>query len=143
MKKVMYIMVLIFVFSITEIFSQTLQDQNSEIINNYFLSDTQLTLVSRQNSTVQRNASDVMVFQEGNYNEAYIQINSDSKIAVNQIGNNNDFELFTYYNASNADITTTQRGDDNSIQMYGLNELSSKMEINQTTNNQTMIVVNY
>lgn len=136
-------MVLIFVFSITEIFSQTLQDQNSEIINNYFLSDTQLTLVSRQNSTVQRNASDVMVFQEGNYNEAYIQINSDSKIAVNQIGNNNDFELFTYYNASNADITTTQRGDDNSIQMYGLNELSSKMEINQTTNNQTMIVVNY
>ncbi len=143
MKKVMYIIVLIFVFSITEIFSQTLQDQNSEIINNYFLSDTQLTLVSRQNSTVQRNASDVMVFQEGNYNEAYIQINSDSKIAVNQIGNNNDFELFTYYNASNADITTTQRGDDNSIQMYGLNELSSKMEINQTTNNQTMIVVNY
>ncbi len=143
MKKMIYIVVLIFIFSSTELFSQTLQDQNSEIISNYFLSDTQLTLVPRQNSTVQRSEADVMVYQEGNYNEVYIQVNSDSKIAVNQIGNNNDFELFTYYNSSQSDVISTQRGDDNSIQMFGLNELSSKMEINQTTNNQTMIVINY
>jgi hypothetical protein len=126
-------------------YSQTLTDKNSELITNYFQIQTNTPVSYSTASKVYQKTleSDVVIEQTGNYNNSYIISNSNNKQEVKQIGDNNNYEYYTYYNSNPSEVNSLQYGDNNSIQIFGQNELAKNISIIQKTNNKTLIIKNY
>jgi len=143
MKKTIYILVFT-ILSLSTVKAQNIIDTNTGLIENYFIQQQQFDLTQFSNKAIQtENLSDIIINQLGDSNNAIISVNQENKQLLTQQGNNNNFEYYTYYNNIESTITTTQHGDYNDIQIYGQNNLSKNMTINQRTNNQSIIVLNY
>ncbi len=143
MKKIVHIVFVLILFISVNSFSQNLQDQNSNLIESYFQLQT-ITTEARAEIAPQLNlGSDVTIVQNGNYNNSYIVTNAKSKQSVNQIGDRNNYEYYTYYNSSPSEVNTLQLGNNNDIQIFGQNELTKNISIIQQTNNKTLIIKNY
>lgn len=143
MKNVFRILSVLIVFISINSFAQNLSDENSNLIESYFQLQTITTEAPAQATLHQNLGSDVTVVQTGNYNTSYILTNSNSKQTVNQIGNRNNYEYYTYYNSNPSEVNTYQLGNNNDIQIFGQNELSKNINIFQNTNNKTLIIKNY
>ena len=143
MKNVIQIVSVLIVFISINSFGQNLTDQNSNLIESYFQLQT-ITTEARAEIAPQLNlGSDVTIVQNGNYNNSYIVTNAKSKQSVNQIGDRNNYEYYTYYNSSPSEVNTLQLGNNNDIQIFGQNELTKNISIIQQTNNKTLIIKNY
>jgi len=135
----------IFLFMIScNSFSQNLLDQNSSVIDNYF--KTQLNTHKVQNNTtgIEMNyKSDIRINQKGNYNNTYILASKNKKQSVEQKGDQNNYEFYSFYNSNPSQVNTIQNGNNNDIQIFGQNELTKNISIIQNTNNKTLIIKNY
>ena len=143
MKKIFHIVFVLVLFISLNSFSQNLQDQNSNLIESYFQLQSITTEAPAETLLQQNLGSDVIVVQTGNYNNSYILTSAKSKQSVNQIGDHNNYEYYTYYNSSPSEVNTLQLGDNNDIQIFGQNELTKNINIIQQTNNKTLIIKNY
>jgi len=143
MNKTAHIVYILIVFMSINSFSQSLLDQNSNLIDNYFQLQTSTTDTAQITQAQQNAGSDVHIIQTGNYNSSYIISNAKNTQVVNQVGDHNNYEYYTYYNSNPSEVNTLQYGDNNDVQIFGQNELAKNMNIIQKTNNQTLIIKNY
>jgi len=143
MKKIHFI----FIFSIISCFavlSQNIVDSNSDIIENYFRQQENIVSSSINESTDFLNkGSDIVILQLGNDNSAFILASGNNNQELKQKGDTNNYEYYSFYNSNDVNIKVSQNGSNNDIQIYGQNELSKNLQINQNTNNQTIIIKNY
>lgn len=127
-------------------YSQSLYDGTSSLIDNYFQMNNdsgETTIISNNTTQQPTDGSIVIITQEGNYNNSYIISQSNNKQSIIQVGDNNSYEYYTYYNSMLSEINALQYGDNNDIQIFGQNELVKNISIIQKTNNQTLIIKNY
>lgn len=143
MKKYIHIILVITIFFCFETYSQSLNDENSNLIDNYFQLKSITTDTPQITQTQQNTGSDVHIIQTGNYNSSYIISNVTNTQVVNQVGDHNNYEYYTYYNSNPSEVNTLQYGDNNDVQIFGQNELAKNINIIQKTNNQTLIIKNY
>ena len=145
MRNLTYIVLFFIIFICFDTYSQNLTDENSELITTYFQIKTNSPANNSTTSKVYQKTlgSDVIIEQIGNYNDSYIISNSKNKQVVKQIGDNNNYEYYTYYNSNPTEVNTLQYGDNNDIQIFGQNELAKNISIIQKTNNKTLIIKNY
>jgi hypothetical protein len=135
--KTKHYLTLLMILVITSIaISQNFIDNNTSLIDNYFQQE------NNRSSNIGV-GSDVTIFQFGSVNTSLLQINGNQKVSLIQKGENNNYEYYTFYNTLKSDIKINQNGNDNDIQIYGQNELTKNLVINQNTNNQTIIIRNY
>ena len=144
MKKYIYILCI----SVTTIYSlnaQNIVDENTNIIKNYFaLQQDKLVINNQHKNLVElKTPTDITVLQEGDYNNVIVNVNQENKQSLIQKGNNNNFEYYTYYNNIESFINVKQSGDNNDIQIFGQNNISKNMKIDQNTSDQTIIIMNY
>ncbi len=141
MKKIYYLFVFVTLLSFNTK-AQNIVDNNTNIIENYFLQQANNTI---NQNVIQKSIdnSDVVVLQIGNDNQSEISINEESTHYIQQNGNQNNYEYFTYYSSLESNVRTTQNGNNNDILIYGENSISKNMRISQNTSNQTIIITNY
>ena len=143
MKKIFYILTFSILFANT-LFAQNMVDPNTDIIANYFVQQQHADLARFTDDNQQSdNLSNVVINQLGDDNNAYVLTNQENSQNLTQQGDSNNFEYYTYYNSIESVINTTQNGDNNDIQIFGQNNISKNMTINQHANNQTIWVFNY
>jgi len=140
MKKIIFIL---FLLMSVKLFSQQLGDTNSELIKQYFNNQLISPVVKVDNNLGNSDFSETKINQIGNDNLSYINTNDKNNNDVVQAGNNNTFQLITYYNSDQANLNVVQNGNDNNVQVYGQNDLSKNMTIIQNTNFQSIIINNY
>jgi hypothetical protein len=129
-------------FSINTI-GQNLIDNNTGIINNYFnYKETKQENVVTKTQNIQYR-SEVHIVQSGNYNNSYILSHTKNKQSVNQKGDNNNYEYYSYYNSNPSQVNMIQTGNNNDVQIFGQTELAKNISIIQNTNNKTLIIKNY
>lgn len=85
----------------------------------------------------------VKLNQVGNNNQIDIKSRLDDAQAVSQFGNNNEYQFINYYNSSVSNFNILQKGNSNSLQIYGENSLIKNMSIVQKGNFETLIIKNY
>ncbi len=144
MKKTNFILPLLFLIGfITS--AQNIVDDNTTLIKNYFQQQENNFTPNKSTTSEIENTinSNISVNQIGNYNHANIITSGEKKQALTQVGNQNNYEYNTYFNDVKSTTKITQTGDNNDIQIYGQNNLTKNMEINQKANNQTIIIKNY
>lgn len=135
MKKLAFISFVLFLTSIS-VFSQNIITNNTETIQNYFYQN--------QSTKVENNLdSDTNIYQIGENNNIDIDTSEDNIQLVRQVGDANNYQYYTYYNSSKANLVINQFGDENDIQIYGHNSIVEKLKITQTTNNQNILIYNY
>lgn len=135
MKKLAFISFVLFLTSIS-VFSQNIITNNTEAIQNYFY--------QTQSTKVENNLdSDTNIYQIGENNNIDIDTSEDNIQLVRQVGDANNYQYYTYYNSSKANLVINQFGDENDIQIYGHNSIVEKLKITQTTNNQNVLIYNY
>lgn len=135
MKKLAFISFVLFLTSIS-VFSQNIITNNTEAIQNYFYQN--------QSTKVENNLdSDTNIYQIGENNNIDIDTSEDNIQLVRQVGDANNYQYYTYYNSSKANLVINQFGDENDIQIYGHNSIVEKLKITQTTNNQNVLIYNY
>ncbi len=140
MKKIIFIL---FLLMSVKLFSQQLGDTNSELIKQYFNNQLISPVVKVDNNLGNSDFSETKINQIGNDNLSYINTNDKNNNDIVQAGNNNTFQLITYYNSDQANLNVVQNGNDNNVQVYGQNDLSKNMTIIQNTNFQSIIINNY
>lgn len=125
--------------------SQNLLDNNSTLIEQYFNSalSTPVEISNVVPELPIQTASDVQVTQVGNYNYSYIISGKNNKQNINQIGDSNNYEYYSYYNSNPSQVNTLQLGTNNDIQIFGQNELTKNLNIIQNTNDKMIIIKNY
>ncbi len=142
MKKFLIILAFMTVASYQG-FSQNLNDNNSEIILAYFNLSTSIENTDNSLSPNAQSGSEVVLSQTGNYNYAYINSGKNNKQKINQLGNRNNYEYYSYYNSNPTLVNTLQLGENNDIQIFGQNELTKNLNIIQNTNDKMIIIKNY
>ena len=143
MKKSHYILIVTILLSFT-INAQNIVDNNTDLIKNYFQQkedETNKTL--NFDELIFENISAITIFQKGNQNNAIITTSGNKKQALNQIGNNNNYEFYAFYNANESVIKINQNGNNNDVQIHGQNSIVNKLQITQNANNQAIIIKNY
>jgi hypothetical protein len=145
MKINFYIFFFSIFFGIGTVYSQSLSDDNTSMINNYFQNQKNGSILNVPTTSEVKQIvdADVIITQNGNYNTSYIVCSSNEKQEINQQGNYNNYEYYTYYSTNPSQVNTLQYGDNNSVQIFGQNELAKNMTIIQNTNNQTLVIKNY
>ena len=126
--------------------AQNIIDDNTTVIEKYFQQEENIASTQISSSQEKLNTeykSVISVIQEGDENDANIIISGEKKQVLNQIGNKNNYEYYTYENDIKSNTKITQNGDNNDIQIYGQNNLTKNMSIKQNANNQTIIIRNY
>lgn len=126
------------------LWGQNLTDNNTSLIASYFQNQSgEQTNVGVLNASNTTTNADIVVTQKGNFNESYITSGREQKQEVNQQGDYNNYEFYSYYNSNPSQVNTVQLGNNNSVQVFGQNELTKNLSIIQNTNNKTLIIKNY
>lgn len=87
---------------------------------------------------------DIRYTQVGDYNTIDIlSINHDSKQAIQQYGNQNNYSLFDFNKTEAQNINILQNGNNQNIEVFGQNDLSKDIKINMTGNDKTLLIRNY
>jgi hypothetical protein len=125
-------------------FCQNINDSNSNIINQYFniQNENEVSNILSNNS-IQNNVVSVEIVQYGDYNVSVLETKANENYSVIQNGDFNFYETFSFYNSMPTEMQIVQNGNNNSLLIFGQNELSNQMQIIQNTNNQMLIIKNY
>ncbi|HFS67457.1 MAG TPA: hypothetical protein ENK67_04520 [Flavobacteriia bacterium] len=135
MKKTILYFLFLFILTAN---AQNIIDNNTEDIQNYFYQG-QVEI----NKTEVNTTSEVTILQQGENNDIEI-LSSGKKIQlVKQVGDDNNYQYFTFYDSNKANLNINQFGDDNDIQIYGHNSIVEKLKITQSTNNQSILIFNF
>lgn len=128
-------------------FSQGLTDENTALINQYFQSNKDATLVvPKTNTFTNENQSQinlVEVNQVGNENQVDIKSNANNSQVVIQKGDQNYYNFINYYNNNPSNFNILQQGESNSLQIYGQNSIIENISIIQNSSFKTLIIKNY
>ena len=125
-------------------FCQNFTDANSHAINQYFELKINSDIPNYLNiKNWCDNPVSFEIVQNGNQNFSTVNPKTNDTFRIVQMGNANQFEQFAFYNSSPNQIDIAQLGQNNSLFLYGKNEISNQMRIIQNTNNQTLIIKNY
>lgn len=88
--------------------------------------------------------SDVKLSQEGNENSIYLSVDAARYLAsIRQIGNNNRHLEFARASSMSLESSVLQQGQNNNLIIHGRNNLSDKIEVNMSGNDQTVIIRNF
>jgi hypothetical protein len=148
MKTKNHLFIVVFLFFSLAIYSQEISNTNAFVITqlaqlntnpNYVIDNTTTTLSNNNlnvNSVVELN-------QLGNFNAIDLKTNLNDSQTVNQIGNKNNYVFINYFNSNPSNMNIVQQGNDNFLQVYGQNSIMSKISIIQKTNAKTLIIKNY
>lgn len=138
MKKIAQITFILSLFFTLIVNSQNIVDNNNENIQNYFYQNQTNTDLSENNTN-----QDIIIYQQGENNDIEILSSGEKIQLVRQVGDNNNYQYYTFYNSNKANLNINQFGDENDIQIYGHNSIVEKLKITQTTNNQSILILNY
>ncbi len=99
-----------------------------ELLNNQFrLNNNPNLLLQNQNRELSKNIQ-----------------SSDNFVNLNQVGNNNNYYGFiNYYNKTPLNLNLLQKGNSNSLHIYGVNSIIKNISIIQKTNFKSLIIKNY
>ncbi len=146
--KIKYLVVIVTLGIAGCMYSQnTSNNQNAFVItqlaqlnnNPNFLVNNQGLQASQQNM-----GSVIKVNQLGNLNISDLKTNLNDSQLVNQIGDKNNYTFINYFNSSNpSNMNILQEGNGNFLQIYGQNNLMSRISIIQKSNAKTLIIKNY
>lgn len=147
-KIAVFLTLLLFV--IINIGAQEINSEDIYIINQYFQNiKTDNVKVAETNLLNQQNInnntiynSEVDILQTGNYNSINVKATS-KKLDISQIGNSNNYEFITYYNANKINFEAQQIGNNNQLQVFGQNSIIDNMKIVQFSNNKTVTITNF
>lgn len=117
-------------------------DQNTELITKYFQLENSFQEKLHPES-VNINYSFVEISQSGINN--YIQINEANRDTqkVNQQGNNNSYEHYSYFLNANSNIDVLQKGNQNSLLIFGENSISESLKIIQKSDFKSIVIQNF
>ncbi len=119
-----------------------------ELLNNQFqLNNNPNLLLQNQNPELSKNiqSSDnfVNLNQVGNNNNVELkQIGYEAQL-VSQLGDNNYYGFINYYNKTPLNLNLLQKGNSNSLHIYGVNSIIKNISIIQKTNFKSLIIKNY
>jgi hypothetical protein len=148
MKTKNHLFIVVFLFFSLAIYSQEISNTNAFVItqlaqlntNPNYVIDNTTTTPSNNNLNVN---SVVELNQLGNFNAIDLKTNLNDSQTVNQIGNKNNYVFINYFNSNPSNMNIVQQGNDNFLQVYGQNSIMSKISIIQKTNAKTLIIKNY
>ena len=125
--------------------AQELEDENSVLIRQYFQSNIINPVNSSTNITAKPNfnLSIIQINQVGTNQVTDVKLTGPGSQAVNQIGENNYYNFINYYSSSPSNFSIVQKGENNSLHIYGENQLVKNMSIVQNTNYSTVVIKNY
>ncbi|RPD98805.1 hypothetical protein EGM88_06350 [Aureibaculum marinum] len=137
-----YIASVILLVTVSFCNAQLLQDDNSALINAYFNQSNNFVKNKESN---QKNSllSQTSLYQIGDNNYMNINTSVKNKLEVSQQGNDNFYEFISYYGSKDSNIQVFQKGNNNGVYIYGENNLSKDLIINQQSNNQHIFITNY
>ena len=142
MKKV-YLLFWILILPVG-LFAQEFTDTNTDVINAYFQNSSNEISSKKATPVSDNQQSGVLVVQNGDFNETYIQsVQSSDNQIVTQNGTKNSYEFYNYTGNTNSKIIINQEGVMNSLQIYGENSLMENVMINQKSNFKTLIIKNF
>lgn len=119
--------------SITEQFIQLNQNSSSLLLENN----------DKIKDYTQSQDSFVLLNQTGNSNQVLIKTGHEDSQTVNQYGKNNSYNFINYYNSTSSNFNILQKGNSNSLHIYGENSLINNMSIIQKSNNKTITITNF
>jgi len=100
-------------------------------------------LDSNINGIIQTQVSISFINQLGNNNYVEVKSDNDDSQLVIQSGDNNYYQCLNYYNKKPLLYNIYQKGNANSLQIYGSNSIGKKMNILQKGNYKSIIIKNY
>ena len=118
--------------------SQNIIDNNTEEIQKYFFNNQIKNEIINSNINIESN-----IYQRGENNSIEIESSGKKIQLVRQVGDDNNYQYYTYYDSSTANLIINQFGDENDIQIFGQNSIVEKLKITQTTNNQSILIINF
>lgn len=134
MKKLAFISLVSFIIS-GSVYSQNIIVNDTETIQKY--------LYQNQDSKIEKSTdTDTNIYQIGEDNNIDIATSEENIQLVRQVGDANNYQYYTYYNSSKANLVINQFGDENDIQIYGHNSIVEQLKITQT-NDQRILIYNY
>ena len=137
MKKIILTIIIIITFSFIAM-SQNIIDNNTEEIQKYFFNNQIKNEIINSNINIESN-----IYQRGENNSIEIESSGKKIQLVRQVGDDNNYQYYTYYDSSTANLIINQFGDENDIQIFGQNSIVEKLKITQTTNNQSILIINF
>lgn len=145
MKIKNQVIIVLFAFFSVAMYSQEISNQKAYIITqlntnpNYLINNNNIP--SSTNSL--KVGSMVKLNQLGDYNTIELKANLNDSQNVNQLGDKNNYTFINYYNTNPSTMNVLQQGNGNFLQVYGQNNLMSKISIIQKSNAKTLIIKNY
>ena len=142
MKTLIAFFILIIAFQADITAQQT--DENTLIINTYFQTVSEMPIEKQATLPNTDTQSYVNLVQTGNENSIYIKsLQTGDNQAVNQTGNENNYEYYNYYSQENSNLQVNQEGTLNSLQIFGENSLMKNATINQKSDFKSIVIKNY
>jgi len=121
-------------------------NDDTYIINQYFQSNKEASLLENKlpsATNIQSQDNITLLNQAGNNNIIDIKSNVNDAHTVTQLGDNNYYNSIKYYNNSSSNFNILQKGESNSLQIYGENSIIKNLGIVQKANFKTLIIKNY
>jgi len=146
MMKIKYIVVIVALGIAGCMYSQNMSNQHTFVTTQLAqLNNNPNLLVSNQGlETSQQNIGSVIkVNQLGNLNVSDLRAGLNDSQLVNQIGDKNNYTFINYFNSNPSNMNILQQGNGNFLQIYGQNNLMSRISIIQKSNAKTLIIKNY
>lgn len=140
--KIAYTFLILLLFQATLHAQQS--DDNTVAITRYFEGNVQTPNVDLNETTNKNTTSSISINQVGVENNAYINsLQKDDNQDVVQVGSKNNYEYYNYYSQENSNLKINQKGNSNSLQVFGENSLMKNAVINQKSNFKSITVKNY
>jgi len=141
------LLILLFVISFFTMKANAQQaNDDTYIINQYFQSNKEASLLENKlpsATNIQSQDNITLLNQAGNNNIIDIKSNVNDAHTVTQLGDNNYYNSIKYYNNSSSNFNILQKGESNSLQIYGENSIIKNLGIVQKANFKTLIIKNY
>lgn len=104
-------------------------------------SNTIFNLIARQN--IDQNSYSSNVIQIGDHNNAELSINAKTNIMVRQLGDFNALYFINSFTDKETKTAITAQGNNNIIDVTGINSISDGIQINVKGDNKTVFMRNY
>ena len=145
-KIFLHVLICISLFSFKAV-SQKWSPDSYLYITQLQLNQNPNLLLQNQNPELSKNiqSSDnfVNLNQVGNNNNVELkQIGYEAQL-VSQLGDNNYYGFINYYNKTPLNLNLLQKGNSNSLHIYGVNSIIKNISIIQKTNFKSLIIKNY
>lgn len=121
-------------------------NEDTYIINQYFQLNKEASLLENKiplSSHIQSFDNIVLLNQTGNNNQILVKSNPNNSQAISQKGNDNYYNFINYYNSTSSNFKILQKGNSNSLQIYGSNSIVKNLKVSQNGGFKAVIIKNY